>query len=109
MSKPTTFIFLLGDAGKALAVLFLAVQLSSSGGVLPVELSGRVFMDISPWLPLTWVVRAIKAAMFGAFDQAWAQPLLLVAAAGVAAGAMACLVGKWRYVEPSAIRPAVDL
>lgn len=99
----------LGDAGKALAVLFLAVQLSSSGGVLPVELSGRVFMDISPWLPLTWVVRAIKAAMFGAFDQAWAQPLLLVAAAGVAAGAMACLVGKWRYVEPSAIRPAVDL
>ena len=73
----------LGDAGKALAMIFLAVQLSSSGGVLPVELSGALFADISPWLPLTWVVRAIKAAMFGAYDSAWQGPLLLVALAGL--------------------------
>ncbi|OYU43255.1 MAG: hypothetical protein CFE44_19410, partial [Burkholderiales bacterium PBB4] len=50
-----------GDAGKALAMVFLALQLSSSGGVLPVELSGGMFASISPWLPMTWVVQAIKA------------------------------------------------
>lgn len=98
-----------GDAGKAIAVLFLAVQLSSSGGVLPVELSGRVFMDISPWLPFTWVVRAIKVGMFGAFDQAWHLPVLLVAGGGLVAGTFACLFGHWRYVDPAEIRPAVDL
>ena len=97
-----------GDAGKALSILFLAVQLSSSGGIIPVELSGGVFMDISPWLPLTWVVKAIKAAMFGAFDHAWQLPLMLVALAGLAAAAMACLVGSWRYVEQSSIRSTVD-
>lgn len=97
----------LGDAGKALSILFLAVQLSSSGGIIPVELSGGVFMDISPWLPLTWVVKAIKASMFGAFDHAWQFPLVLVALSGLAATVMACTVGKWRYVEQAAIRPSV--
>jgi putative membrane protein len=97
-----------GDAGKALALLFLAVQLSSSGGLLPIELSGGLFVDISPWLPLTWVVRALKASMFGAYDNAWQYPLLLVAFAGAAAAVIASTVGRWRYVEQSSIRPAVD-
>ncbi len=97
-----------GDAGKALSILFLAVQLSSSGGILPVELSGRLFMDLSPWMPLTWVVKAIKATLFGAYDQAWQFPLLLVAAMGAIAAGLAATVGKWRFVESSAIRPAVD-
>jgi len=38
----------LGDAGKALAMIFLAVQLSSSGGILPVELSGSLFCHHQP-------------------------------------------------------------
>jgi putative membrane protein len=97
-----------GDAGKALAMIFLAVQLSSSGGILPVELSGGLFADISPWLPLTWVVRAIKASMFGAFDGAWQPPLQLVSLAGLAAALMACYVGRWRFVKQSAMRPAVE-
>lgn len=97
-----------GDAGKGLAMMFLAVQLTSSGGILPVELSGGLFMEISPWLPLTWVVRGIKACMFDAYDGAWQYPLLLVAAAGLAAATMACTVGRWRFVKQAAIRPAVD-
>jgi putative membrane protein len=98
----------LGDAGKALALVFLAVQLSSSGGVLPVELSGGLFAQISPWLPITWVVRAIRAAMFGAFDGGWQAPLELLAMAGLVASLMAAVVGRWRYVETSEMRPALD-
>ncbi len=110
-----TFLFIVfaltrafGDAGKALAMIFLAVQLSSSGGILPVELSGGWYVNISPWLPLTWVVRGIKATLFGAFDDAWLDPLLHVAGAGLVAAVVACCIGQWRYVRPSAIRPAVD-
>ncbi|MBC7917645.1 MAG: YhgE/Pip domain-containing protein [Rhodoferax sp.] len=98
-----------GDAGKALAMIFLAVQLSSSGGILPVELSGALFADISPWLPLTWVVRAFKATMFGAYDHAWLGPLALVALAGLVAALSACFIGRWRFVRPGSVRPAVDL
>jgi putative membrane protein len=97
-----------GDAGKALRSVFLAVQLSSSGGVLPVELSGALFADISPWLPLTWVVRAIKATMFGAYDSAWQGPLALVAMAGLVAALSSCFIGRWRFVRPGSVRPAVD-
>jgi putative membrane protein len=99
----------LGDAGKALALIFLAVQLSSSGGVLPVELSGGLFAKISPYLPITWVVKAIKACLFGAFEGAWQEPLLLVSLAGLVAAVLACYVGRWRFVKPSALRPALDL
>ena len=98
-----------GDAGKALAILFLAVQLSSSGGMLPVELSGGVFAEISPWMPLTWVVKALKAGMFGAYDFGWGWPLLAVAAGGAAAFAIAGFVGSWRYVEQESMRPPVEL
>jgi putative membrane protein len=97
-----------GDAGKGLAMILLAVQLSSSGGIVPIELSGGWFADVSPWLPLTWVVRAIKASMFGAYNGAWEHPLLLVALGGLVAGTMACTVGRWRFVKPNSVRPAVD-
>ena len=100
---------LLGDAGKALAMLFLAVQLSSSGGVLPVELSGTFFASMSPWLPITWVVHGLKASMFGAFDGAWQTSWYQVLLAGAAAALMATLVGRWRYVPRSALAPAIDL
>lgn len=98
----------LGDAGKAIAMLFLAVQLSSSGGVLPVELSGGLFARISPWLPMTWVVKAIKASLFGAYDDAWQTPVLLVVLVGLLATVCASLWGKWRYVDPNSVRPAID-
>lgn len=98
----------LGDAGKALAMLFLAIQLSSSGGVLPVELSGGIFAQLSPWLPMTWVVQAIKSSMFGAYDSGWQLPLLRVAAAGIVATGMASFIGRWRYVKHTDIRPPIE-
>ena len=97
-----------GDAGKALAMVFLAVQLSSSGGILPVELSGSWFANISPWLPLTWVVQSIKASMFGAYDGEWLRPLGWVAMAGLVVASLACYVGRWRYVRTSDVRPAIS-
>lgn len=98
----------LGDAGKALSILLLAVQLSSSGGVLPIELSGGVFAEISPWLPLTWVVKSLKAGMFGAFDGVWDLALVPVAIAGLLALVFAAFVGSWRYVEQGSMRPPVE-
>jgi len=99
---------LLGDAGKALAMVFLALQLSSSGGVLPVELSGSLFETLSPWLPMTWAVKAVKASMFGAFESAWLQPWGVLAMTGVLAMALATVLGRWRYVDPAEMRPAVQ-
>lgn len=98
----------MGDAGKAVAMIFLAIQLSSSGGILPVELSGTLFSSISPWLPLTWVVRVMKVSMFGAYAGEWQHPMVIIALTCVLALTSACWLGRWRYVRPSAVRPTVD-
>ena len=103
------FTRLLGDAGKALSMLFLAVQLSSSGGVLPVELSGTFFATVSPWLPITWVVHGLKASLFGAFDGVWQSSWHQMLAAAALAALAATTLGHWRYVPRSALRPALDL
>ena len=90
-----------GDAGKEIAMVLLAVQLSSSGGILPVELSGGLFAIISPWLPLTWVVGCIKVGLFNAYAGAWQLPMLQIGLGGLVSFAMSCSVGRWRFVNSS--------
>lgn len=102
-------IRMLGDGGKALALVLLAVQLSSSGGLLPVELSGGLFAQISPYMPITWVVKALKASLFGAFEGDGWHALQWVALAGLLAALLASYLGRWRFVKPSALRPTLDL
>ena len=83
-----TFVSVFGNLGKALSVILLIVQVSGSGGSYPLQLLPQFFQDVSPYLPLTHVVNAMRAAMFGiyandfwvelGFVVAFAVPLLLV-------------------------------
>lgn len=100
---------LLGDAGKALSMVLLALQISASDGVMPVELSGSWYASISPWLPLTWVARGVKASLFGAFDSQWLMPLLITGAWGLSALLLTIWLGRWRFISPRSIRPAIDI
>lgn len=49
------------------------------------------------------------ASLFGAFEGNWQQPLQWVALAGLFASGVACFIGRWRFVKPSALRPVLDL
>lgn len=98
-----------GDAGKGVALILLILQLSSGGGVLPVELSGSVYQAVSPWLPFTWVIKALRASMFGAFDGQWLAPWLVIGLMGTLAWLCACFVGRWKFVGPDEHCPAMDL
>ncbi|MFP8778703.1 YhgE/Pip family protein [Hydrogenophaga sp. RWCD_12] len=98
-----------GDAGKAVALILLILQLSSAGGVVPIELSSDFFREINPWLPFTWVVRGVRASMFGAFDSQWLQSVGIVMLFGLGAFVLASFVGRWRFVDEAAHRPALDV
>jgi putative membrane protein len=98
-----------GDVGKALALVFLILQLAAAGGVLPIELTGEVFRDLSPWLPFTWVVRAFRASLFGAYDNTWLSAWGAILLAAAIAFVVSTLVGRWRYVSDDEHRPALDL
>lgn len=99
----------MGDAGKALAMVFLAIQLTSSGGLMPVELSGSFFATVSPWLPITWLTHGIKATVFGAFEGTWLLAWLQVTSIGLLAALITVLFGRWRFVSVRQLRPQLDL
>ena len=98
-----------GDAGKGVALILLILQLSAGGGVLPVELSGNLYQSVSPWLPFTWVIKALRVSMFGAFDGQWLAPWLRIGLVGVVAWICACYIGRWKFVGPDEHRPAMDI
>lgn len=98
-----------GDAGKALASVLLIVQVSAAGGIVPIELTSPFFRELNPWLPFTWVVRAVQANMFGAFGDDWGAALGIVLLSALGALVLAAFVGRWRFVEPGQHRPAIEL
>lgn len=100
---------LLGELGKVLAVLLLIVQVSAAGALLPIELSDEAFQAMHPYLPLTWVVGAFRASLFGAFDGAFWPRLGVVAAFGAGALLLAVVAGRWRVVPMSNWKPALDI
>lgn len=100
---------LLGDLGKVAAVLLLIVQLSAAGALLPIELSDEAFQAIHPYLPLTWVVQALRVSLFGAFDGAFWPPYAMVAAVASGSLLLGALVGHWRGVSDADWRPPLDI
>ena len=100
---------LLGDLGKASAVLLLIVQVSAAGALLPIELSDEAFQAMHPYLPLTWVVQAFRASLFGAFDGAFWPSYGVVAAVAVLGLAVGALFGRWRPVPDAEWRPPLDI
>lgn len=98
-----------GDAGKAAALILMILQLSSGGGVLPVELAGGIYQLISPWLPFTYVVKALRASMFGALEGGWLAAWSMIGVGAVLMALCACFVGKWKLVDEAEHRPAMDI
>jgi len=99
----------LGDVGKILAMLLLAFQVSASGGVMPVELSGSLYAQLSPFLPMTWVIMGIKACMFDAFGGNWMSPMFLTVLWGLFFYLASCYLGHWNYVSRHQIAKTVDI
>jgi putative membrane protein len=97
-----------GEAGKLIAVLLLTLQLAAGGGVMPIELTGDFFQAVHSWLPFTWVVKAFRASLFGAFDNGWLQAWSMMCVAGLAAFVATVFAGSWRLVENEDYKPAVE-
>lgn len=75
-----TLVSLFANLGKALAVLLLIVQVSGGGGSYPLQLLPEFFQAVSPFLPATHVVNALRAAMMGVYDgDFWINMGLLLA------------------------------
>jgi putative membrane protein len=100
---------LVGDLGKVLAVLLFIVQVSAAGALLPIELSDEAFQAMHPYLPLTWVTRAFRVSLFGAYDGEFWSAWAMLCGIGLAALLLGAVVGRWRGVPEGHWRPPLDI
>ena len=73
-----TFIATFGNAGKALGVLFLVLQITGAGGSFPLAILPDFFRSISPYLPATHGITALRAAIAGYSGGEYLDAMLLL-------------------------------
>lgn len=62
-----TLVVSFSDAGKALAVFLLVIQVAGAGGAYPLPLLPEWFQNASPFLPVTHTIDAIRASLAGIY------------------------------------------
>ncbi|MGM9923407.1 MAG: YhgE/Pip family protein [Bacillus sp. (in: firmicutes)] len=61
-----TLVSIFGNIGKGIAIIMLVLQISSSGGNFPIEVSSSFFQRIYPFLPFTYAVKLLREGLGGA-------------------------------------------
>lgn len=62
-----TLVSLLGNVGKATAIVLLVFQIAASGGVFPVQVSPHFFQLIHPFLPFTYATSLLRETIGGIY------------------------------------------
>jgi putative membrane protein len=91
----TAFHYLLtiafGRAGLVVSLLLLAIQVTSTGGLYPVQLLATPFQAVSPFLPLTYGVQGMQGIIAGGAAGPIIAATLTLAAFGIASVLLAIL------------------
>lgn len=60
-----TLVSVFGDVGKALAIIFLVLQVAASGGTFPIEVMSGFFQAINPLLPFKYAIGLMRETTAG--------------------------------------------
>ena len=60
-----TFVSLLGNIGKALAIVLMVIQLAGSGGTYPIQVIPKIFQILQPFFPFTYAISGFREAIAG--------------------------------------------
>ena len=81
----------LGRAGLVVSLFVLAVQVTSTGGIYPIELLSSPFQVVSPFLPLTWAVGGMQGIIAGGDSGSVVASSLVLLAFGIGSTLLALL------------------
>jgi putative membrane protein len=83
----TAFHYLLtaafGRTGLVVSLLLLAIQLTATGGLYPLELVSAPFRAVSPFLPLTYGVQGMQAIVAGGSAEPVVAAVVVLALFGI--------------------------
>ena len=60
-----TLVSVLGNVGKGISVVLMVLQISSSGGTFPIQVTPPFFQHINPFLPFTYAVGLLRESVGG--------------------------------------------
>lgn len=60
-----TLVSVFDNAGKAMAIIFLVLQIAGSGGTFPIQVTPPFFQAINPFLPFTYGISLLREASGG--------------------------------------------
>ncbi|WP_035512842.1 YhgE/Pip domain-containing protein [Halalkalibacillus halophilus] len=69
---------ILGNIGKALAIVLLVLQLSGGGGTFPIEVAPSYFQQINPYLPFTYAINLLREAVGGIIPALMTKNLVIL-------------------------------
>ena len=73
----------LGIIGEAVAVVFLVIQISGTGGIYPIQLMHPFFQTLYPYLPMTYGIRMLRESLLGLIWSNYLPALLYLVIYGV--------------------------
>ncbi|HGE9021802.1 TPA: YhgE/Pip family protein, partial [Staphylococcus pseudintermedius] len=95
-----TLVSVLGNPGKALAIVLLVLQIAGGGGTFPIEVTPQFFQSIHPFLPFSYSIDALREAVGGPVPQILTYKLTMLTVFGVGFFLVG-LIGK-PYLDPLA-------
>ncbi|HOZ58529.1 MAG TPA: YhgE/Pip domain-containing protein [Nakamurella multipartita] len=96
----------LGVVGSAITLVLLMVQLTSAGGLYPVETLPAPLRAIHAFIPMTYLIDALRITFTGGpTDHLWRDVAVLAGFALVAVGACVWVVHRRRTFRPRDLHP----
>ncbi len=97
----------LGRAGLVVSLFALAVQVTSTGGIYPIELLASPFQVVSPFMPLTYAVQGMQGIIAGGNPAGVISAVAILAGFGVASVLLALVaVNRTRRARSLGLVPA---
>ncbi|WP_417332745.1 YhgE/Pip domain-containing protein [Gordonibacter urolithinfaciens] len=99
-----------GFPGRFLAIILLMLQLTTSAGTFPIQTTPAFFQAVNPYLPMTYVVEALRQIMTGLDYGVVGFDCLVLAGFGAAAFALTSIVAwRKRTVRMQDLHPVLKL
>lgn len=97
-----------GAAGEAMLLLLLALQFGSSGGLFPVETTNSLFVNVQPFLPMTYSIEAFRMTISGGeASQLWRSSLILLGTTIVSLVVTTLCLGRRRQWTSDRLTPQI--
>lgn len=87
-----SFVAALGNVGKAFGIILLVLQLSSTGGVYPIELMSSFFQFLYPYMPMTYAITMLRESMLGLYWPNYIRALVILVAFGIGIEILAIVI-----------------